>query len=81
MSTREMRSTTKPQVVIADSQSPVMLYLSWPDGNVVRSITPVSSVSAIAISDNSAVVAIGASRRVRLHDGHTGEFLRELIKP
>lgn len=69
------------QVVVAEEQWPVVQCLSWPNGNVLRSITPVGSVSAIAISDNAAVLAIGTSRRVRLHDGHTGEFLRELIKP
>ena len=69
----------KNRIVVGYQQ--VVQYLSWPDGAVVGSITAVELVSAIAISDDAAVVAIGTYGRVRLHDGHTGEFLRELIKP
>jgi WD40 repeat protein len=69
------------QVLIADEQWPVVQCLSWPDGGMRHSITAEDFVSAIAISGDASVLAVGTSRRVRLHDGHTGEFLRELIKP
>lgn len=69
------------EVLIAEPQSPVVQCLSWSTGEVLYSIRPEDFVSAIAISKDGAVAAVGTGRRVRLHDGRSGEFLRELIKP
>lgn len=69
------------EMLIAEQQAPVVQCLSWSTGSLLYFIAPVDSPSAIAVSNDGAVAAIGTGRRIRLHDGRSGEFLRELIKP
>ncbi len=69
------------EVLIAEPQSPVVQCLSWSTGEVLYSIRPEDLHRRSQSPKTGAVAAVGTGRRVRLHDGRSGEFLRELIKP
>lgn len=69
------------RVIVAEPQSPLVKCLSLPDGTEQFSISLKAAVTAIDLSSDATVLALGIERRLRLYDGQTGEFLREMIRP